>query len=105
MVLRHMHGDPAKPWRLEQLASMAAMSRTVFASQFKAAVGVAPLAYLARWRMRLAEHALRRGDVPVAVLARDLGYASESAFSHAFKRLVGTSPSRYADARTGQSPQ
>jgi AraC-like DNA-binding protein len=105
MVLRHMHGDPAKPWRLEQLASMAAMSRTVFASQFKAAVGVAPLAYLARWRMRLAEHALRRGDVPVAVLARDLGYASESAFSHAFKRLVGTPPSRYADAPTGQSPQ
>jgi AraC-like DNA-binding protein len=30
------------------------------------------------------------------VLARDLGYASESAFSHAFKRIVGVSPSRYA---------
>ena len=61
-----------------------------------AAAGVAPLAYLARWRMRLAERALRQGDVPVVVLARDLGYASESAFSHAFKRIVGVSPSRYA---------
>ena len=96
VVLRQMHGDPARPWRLEQLAAMAAMSRTVFASQFKAAAGVAPLTYLARWRMRLAERALRRGDVTLAVLARDLGYASESAFSHAFKRIVGVSPSRYA---------
>jgi AraC-like DNA-binding protein len=99
-ALRLMHGEPGKPWRLEQLASAAAMSRTIFASQFKAAAGVAPLTYLARWRMRLAERALRQGDVPVAVLARDLGYASESAFSHAFKRIVGVSPSRYAGTAT-----
>jgi AraC-like DNA-binding protein len=96
VALRMIHGEPGKAWRLDQLASAAAMSRTVFASQFKAAAGVAPLAYLARWRMRLAERALRQGDVPVVVLARDLGYASESAFSHAFKRIVGVSPSRYA---------
>jgi AraC-like DNA-binding protein len=96
VALRMMHGEPGKAWRLDQLASAAAMSRTVFASQFKAAAGMAPLAYLARWRMRLAERALRQGDVPVVVLARDLGYASESAFSHAFKRIVGVSPSRYA---------
>ncbi|MET0505621.1 MAG: AraC family transcriptional regulator [Luteibacter sp.] len=95
-VLRLMHAEPAREWRLEQLARAAAMSRTVFATQFKAAAGVAPLTYLARWRMRLAEQALRRGEVPVAVLARDLGYASESAFSHAFKRIVGIPPSRYA---------
>jgi AraC-like DNA-binding protein len=95
-ALRMMHGEPGKAWRLEQLASAAAMSRTIFASQFKAAAGVTPLAYLARWRMRLAERALRQGDVPVAVLAGDLGYASESAFSHAFKRIVGVSPGRYA---------
>jgi AraC-like DNA-binding protein len=95
-ALRMMHASPEKPWRLEQLARAAAMSRTIFASHFKAVAGVAPLAYLAQWRMRLAQRALRRGDVPVAVLARELGYASESAFSHAFKRIVGVSPSRYA---------
>lgn len=95
-ALRLMHGAPGSPWRLEQLAQAAAMSRTTFASQFKAVAGIAPLTYLAHWRMRLAQHALRRGDVPVGVLAQDLGYASESAFSHAFKRIVGVSPSRYS---------
>ncbi|UPG86295.1 AraC family transcriptional regulator [Luteibacter aegosomatis] len=95
-VLRRIHADPAQPWRLDDMARAAAMSRTVFAAHFKAVAGVAPLAYLTQWRMRLATHALRRGSVPVAVLARDLGYASESAFSHAFKRVVGVSPARFA---------
>jgi len=94
-ALRLMHDAPGTPWRLEQLAHAAAMSRTVFASRFREAAGVAPLTYLGQWRMRLAMHALRRGDVAVATLADELGYASESAFSHAFKRIVGVSPRRY----------
>ncbi len=94
-ALRLMHGEPGRSWRLEQLARAAAMSRTSFASYFRAVAGEAPLTYLARWRMRLAEQALRRRSAPVAELAQDLGYASESAFSHAFKRIVGLSPKRY----------
>ncbi len=94
-ALRLMHGEPGRAWRLEQLARAAAMSRTSFATHFKAVAGEAPLAYLTRWRMRLAEHSLRRADAPVGELARTLGYASESAFSNAFKRIVGVSPMRY----------
>ena len=94
-ALRLMHGEPARAWRLDQLARASAMSRTSFATHFKAVAGEAPLSYLTRWRMRLAEQALRRGDAPVAMLAQTLGYASESAFSHAFKRVVGLSPAHY----------
>jgi AraC-like DNA-binding protein len=94
-VLRLMHGDPARTWRLEELARVAAMSRTGFATHFKSVAGEAPLAYLARWRMHLAERALRRGEATVGQLAQSLGYASESAFSHAFKRIVGQSPKHY----------
>jgi AraC-like DNA-binding protein len=54
-----------------------------------------PRAYLNRWRMMLARRALRDADVSVGSLATDLGYASESAFSTAFKREVGESPLRY----------
>lgn len=94
-ALRLMHGEPGRAWRLDELARAAAMSRTSFATHFKAVAGEAPLAYLTRWRMRLAERVLRHGDTPVAALAQTLGYASESAFSHAFKRIVGLSPKRY----------
>jgi AraC-like DNA-binding protein len=94
-ALRLMHAEPGRDWRLEELARAAAMSRTTFALHFKTAAGVAPLAYLAAWRMRLAERVLREEAVPVAVLARSLGYTSESAFSNAFKRARGCAPQRY----------
>lgn len=76
------------------------MSRTTFAVHFRTIAGTAPLAYLTEWRMRLAERTLREEATPVAAIARSLGYASESAFSNAFKRVTGSSPSAYRSART-----
>jgi AraC-like DNA-binding protein len=90
-----MHGDPAHPWQLEELASAVGMSRTTFALRFKTAVGVAPLSYLFDWRMHLAERALRETDTPVSRVGLSVGYTSESAFCNAFKRAVGMAPQRY----------
>ena len=97
-ALRLMHGEPARAWQLAELASAVAMSRTTFAVRFKQVAGVGPLTYLLHWRMRLAERALRDHAMPLATLARTLGYSSESAFSNAFKRTVGVAPKRYRDA-------
>jgi AraC-like DNA-binding protein len=90
-----MHTSPGRPRGLEELARAASMSRTTFAERFRTVAGVPPLAYLNRWRMLLAQRALRDGDARVGSLAYELGYASESAFSTAFKREVGESPLRY----------
>jgi AraC-like DNA-binding protein len=94
-VLSLMHAEPAKTWSLAELARAAAMSRTSFAERFRTVAGLPPLAYLNRWRMLLAQRALRDRDVRVGALAVELGYASEGAFSTAFKREVGESPLRY----------
>lgn len=94
-VLTLMHAEPAKQWGLAELARAAAMSRTSFAERFRTVAGMPPLTYLNRWRMLLAQRALRHGDVRVGALATELGYASEGAFSTAFKREVGESPLRY----------
>jgi len=97
-ALRLMHGDPGRPWQLEELARAAAMSRTTFALRFKEVAGVPPLTYLLNWRMSLAARALREEETPVSALAQSVGYSSESAFSNAFKRTVGVAPKRYRDA-------
>ncbi|WP_255945247.1 AraC family transcriptional regulator [Streptomyces odontomachi] len=94
-ALSLMHGRPDKPWQLAELARAAAMSRTSFTERFRTLAGVPPLTYLNRWRMLLAQRALRHDDVRVGTLAVELGYGSESAFSTAFKREVGESPLRY----------
>ncbi|WP_433444845.1 AraC family transcriptional regulator [Nonomuraea sp. CA-141351] len=94
-ALRLMHTEPGKPWGLLELARATAMSRTSFAERFRSVAGQPPLTYLNRWRMLLAQRALRDGEVRIGSLASELGYASESAFSTAFKREVGESPLRY----------
>jgi hypothetical protein len=43
-ALRLIHGEPARAWRLSELAKAAGMSRTSFAVHFEAVAGVAPLA-------------------------------------------------------------
>ncbi len=99
-ALRLLHGEPARAWGLDELARACGMSRATFAVHFKTNAGTTPLAYLAQWRIRLAERALRDSDDAISSLGYSLGYASESAFSNAFKRLVGEAPARYrANAR------
>jgi AraC-like DNA-binding protein len=97
-ALHLMHSEPGQPWRLDELAKAAAMSRTSFAERFRDVTGVPPLTYLSSWRMLLAQRALRDADARVGELAFQLGYTSESAFSNAFKREVGMSPLRYRTA-------
>jgi AraC-like DNA-binding protein len=98
-ALRLIHNDPGRSWHLEELAKASAMSRTTFAVRFKAVAGVPPLTYLLNWRMRLAERALHEGKTPISALAGSLGYTSESAFSNAFKRVKGSAPKRYREAK------
>jgi AraC-like DNA-binding protein len=90
-----LHRDPAARWTLQALAEQVGMSRSAFAKRFKETVGTAPMEYLARWRMLLAGDRLAHSGDPVSVIALSLGYESESAFSTAFKRVMGVSPRRY----------
>ncbi|PZG17723.1 AraC family transcriptional regulator [Nonomuraea aridisoli] len=94
-ALRAVHGRPAHPWTVAQLADVAAVSRSTLAARFKQAVGQGPLEYLTGWRIELAIDRLRRGDETVAMIAREVGYGSESALSNAFKRVTGASPREY----------
>ncbi len=110
-ALRVMHDRPGEQWALSDLARIAGMSRTGFAERFRNVSGSPPLTYLARWRMVLAQRALRDPEVRVKALAAELGYGSESAFSNAFKREVGQSPLHYrrrttaSDRIAGGSPR
>jgi AraC-like DNA-binding protein len=91
-----IHDDPAHHWTLQELAQRAGMSRSTFALKFKETVGKSPMEYLTRWRMLLAGDRLANSSDPISVIALSLGYESESAFSTAFKRVMGCSPRQYS---------
>jgi AraC-like DNA-binding protein len=91
-ALAGIHGDPAKPWTVATLASTAGLSRAAFARRFSSLLGQSPAAYLTKWRMMVATRLLRDTDLPLAAIAGQVGYSSEYAFAHAFKRLCGIAP-------------
>lgn len=93
--LRIMHSDAKRPWTLAALAREVGMSRSAFAARFLQFVGVPPIEYLANWRMTLAKSALASAEVPMIEIAEMAGYQSVSAFSTAFKRKTGLSPTLY----------
>ncbi|WP_131196625.1 AraC family transcriptional regulator [Lichenihabitans psoromatis] len=90
-----MHREPARRWTLQALAAVAGMSRSSFALRFKTMVGVSSMDYLTRWRMLLAGDRLSTSRDSISVIAPALGYESESAFSTAFKRVMGCPPRHY----------
>ena len=95
-ALAEIHRAPEQDWTLAQLASRAAMSRTVFAQRFRALVGQTPVSYLAMWRMQKAAYLLEMRTLSIAQVAERVGYTSELAFAKAFRRVIGTPPGAYA---------
>jgi len=103
-ALAHMHRDPRRSWTVPELAQHACLSRSAFADRFTQTLGEPPLTYLTRHRMRLAARQLGSSGLPVSKIADQVGYASEAAFSQAFKRAYGASPSAWRQQRVTDEP-
>ncbi|SES46778.1 AraC family transcriptional regulator [Rhizobium sp. NFR03] len=86
-----MQQAPGHAWTVDQLASLAGLSRAAFSRRFKADTGDTPLRYLTRCRMHVAADMLRRAAT-VRTVAENVGYLSEFAFSRAFSSYHGVSP-------------
>ncbi|MBU1176121.1 MAG: AraC family transcriptional regulator [Alphaproteobacteria bacterium] len=87
-----LHEAAGERWTIERMARVAGMSRSGFAAHFRQTLGLAPMEYLRHWRMLLAENMLRDGARPIASIAAEVGYESESAFATAFKRVRNMRP-------------
>jgi AraC-like DNA-binding protein len=94
-ALAAIHGSPERKWTVALLAQEAHVSVSMLDERFRDALGLAPIRYLTGWRMHAAADLLRSTTLSVAAISRRVGYDSEEAFSRAFKRTHGTSPSGY----------
>ncbi len=94
-ALHLLHAELEAPWTLEELARRLATSRSTLAERFATLVGEPPMQYLTRWRMQAAACRLAGGGEKIYAVARETGYESEAAFSRAFKRVVGVTPTQW----------
>ncbi|WP_219134342.1 AraC family transcriptional regulator [Janthinobacterium sp. UMAB-60] len=86
-----MRDHPGHHWTVASLATLCGMSRSRFARQFHAVIGCPPAEYLTGQRMLRAQALLQQGRL-VQDVALEVGYASQPAFTRAFRAYSGLSP-------------
>jgi AraC-like DNA-binding protein len=101
-AIQAMHESVGTSWTVAQLAAISALSRSAFYERFSRNIGMPPMEYLMAWRMAVARDLLRHDGLGIVEVGHRIGYGSASAFSTAFSRYTGESPSSYA-RRTAHS--
>jgi len=99
-ALALMHRDRTRSWTVDELGREVGLSRSALAERFTRLIGVAPMHYLANWRMQVAAQELRNRNATLAQVAGKVGYESEAAFSRAFKKAFGTAPAAWRRSRS-----
>ena len=89
------HKAPAARWTVETLANTAGMSRAGFAAQFQKQMRMSPMEYVTTWRMEIAKKTLQKANTSLTDAAESAGYASNSAFTRAFKKETGQTPAEF----------
>jgi AraC-like DNA-binding protein len=102
-ALALIHQAPEQRWTVAKMAAEAAVSRSLLDSRFRSVLARSPIRYLTEWRMHLAGELLTTADLTVFDVSRRVGYTSEEAFSRAFKRERGQSPSSWRRRTTRAS--
>ena len=92
-----LHREISRSWTLPQIALAVGASRSILAERFSRTVGLPPMQYLTNWRMQVAASRLADQSARIYVIANEVGYESETAFSRAFKRVVGLSPKHWRE--------
>lgn len=82
---------------MQELASVASMSRFRLTRQFQRVFGVPLHAYHLQLRLHEAKRRLRSGD-PIAAVAFDLGFVDQSHLHRRFKGAFGVTPGEWRDA-------
>ena len=89
---------PGRPFTLEHLAVPAGVSRSTFAARFVEAFGQSTIDCLKQLRLQRAAQLLRATELPVKIVAMQVGYGSRSYFTRAFKARYGAEPAAYRRA-------
>lgn len=84
-----------RPIRLADLAARAGLSPYHFARAFRTSTGTTPRAYVEARRVERAKQLLKEGELPIAAIAVETGFGTQSRFTTIFRRLTGFTPAAY----------
>lgn len=80
---------------VSQLAAIVFLAESQFYALFKIQTGNTPQRYILQKRLQLARQLLDASELTLVYIAQACGFACQSRFSQAFRRLYGIPPARY----------
>lgn len=83
------------------IAASVGMAESTFRRRFRAATGVPPHVYVLQCRANAARQLLTETDMPVKLIARQLGYQDVFFFTRQFRKFTGVPPALYRKSRHG----
>lgn len=92
-IAAHLGDNPS----LREIAAAAGLSQFHFARQFKESLGLSPHQFMLRARIERAKYLLAGSNRSLVEVSLVTGFANQSHFTTAFKRLVGVTPKRYRE--------
>jgi AraC family transcriptional regulator len=95
LVAQYVEDHLAEPIPLATLAALARLSRYHFCRSFRRSFGISPHRYHSTRKIERAKMLLADPDSSVTAVALDVGFQETSAFTTAFRKLVGRTPSDY----------
>jgi AraC family transcriptional regulator len=102
-VVQYIDDNLTSKMRLVELASVAGVSRFHFVKLFRNTIGLTPMAYIERTRVRRAQQMLRRHELSIAEVASVLGFFDQSHFARCFRTWIGVGPGAYRRANAVRS--
>ena len=101
----HMDTHFSEPVDLQQLATIAALSKYYFHRLFTAVYGRTPATYLSERRIERAQDLLRATNLTVTEVCLAVGFSSLGSFSSRFRAVVGETPSQFQRRYGGSAPR
>ena len=93
-AIRWLRDNYAQPFRVDEIAHRAHLSRSGFHQQFKAVTAMTPLQYQKQLRLQEARRLMLTESADAATACYRVGYESASQFSREYRRMFGESPRR-----------
>ena len=98
-AIAYIQAHYAEPLSREQIAAYVGIHENYLTDCFHREMGITPITYLTRYRVKQARALLEAGQQSITEIALAVGFTDSAYFSRVFQREVGVSPSAYQRGR------
>ena len=94
-ALAYIEENLASKVKIDDLATLVALSKSHFSRSFRHSLGLSPIAYVLARRVERAKVMMKSSEERLLEIALACGFADQSHFSRCFHNMVGASPGHW----------